>query len=317
MQFLADVLYKLILAVPVFGGVLMVTVIGGADADTVLSRGLVNAAQSVFEQLSDVPVALACFLIGLGTVAAGAAVVIWLARAGTLPVLVAGERVAPDAHRTLMSSEGLRLAHTTSLASFMHGLERFGRRYVRVGAILLVAYALIGAAFAFVIVATYRLSDRGGWSAAWPFVALLVASASVVAIAVVNLLADLLQVVIACRDCGVRDALRSLRAFLLHDGRQVIGVFGVVLVLVILATLASLVIVAALGLVAFVPWVGVLVAVPLQLAAWCVRAGLSSCTSTSRPMRLMSRSIVISRKVSPASSAPASPSTSSAWVQPT
>jgi hypothetical protein len=271
LQFLADSLYKVTLAVPVLGGVLMVSVLVGADAGTLLSRGMIIAAQGVFESLTDAPAALWCFLLALGLVAAGAAVVMWIARAGMLPVLVAGELTAPETNRALMTGEGLRLAHACGFGAFMDGLRRFGRRYLWVGAVLVLSYVGIGAAFAVVIVATYRLSSGGGWSAAWPLVALVVASGAVVAIAVVNLLTDLLQVVIACRDCGVRDAMRSLRAFLVHDARHVAGVFGVVLGLVVLATLASILVVASLGLIAFVPVIGVFVVVPLQAAAWFVR----------------------------------------------
>ena len=270
-QFAADSLYKLTLAVPVLGGVLVVSVLAGADAGSMLSRGMTNAAQNVFESLTGAPVALGCFLLALGLVAAGAAVLMWVTRAGMVPLLVAGERAAPDPHRMLMTGEGLGLARACTFATFIVGLRTFGRRYIWVGIGLVVSYIAIGAVFAVVIVGTYRLSDRGGWSVAWPLVALVVAFAAVVAIAIVNLLTDLLQVVIACRDCGLREAARWLRAFLVHDARQVAGVFGVVLALVVLATLASILVVASLGLIAFVPVIGVLVVVPLQAAAWFVR----------------------------------------------
>ena len=52
--------------------------------------------------------------------------------------------------------------------------------------------------------------------------------------------------------------------------REVAAVFGVVLVLVVVATAASVLATAGLGLIAFVPLVGLAV-LPLQLAAWLVR----------------------------------------------
>ena len=47
-------------------------------------------------------------------------------------------------------------------------------------------------------------------------------------------------------------------------------IFGATLVLVVLTTAASILATAALGLIAFVPFVG-LAALPLQLIAWLVR----------------------------------------------
>ena len=55
-----------------------------------------------------------------------------------------------------------------------------------------------------------------------------------------------------------------------RDGRGVAAVFGVVFGLVVLATAASILATAALGLIAFVPFIGLAV-LPLQLIAWLVR----------------------------------------------
>jgi hypothetical protein len=57
---------------------------------------------------------------------------------------------------------------------------------------------------------------------------------------------------------------------MLHDARQVLGIFGVVLALVLLATAASVLATTGLALVAWVPLVGLAV-VPLQVAAWLMR----------------------------------------------
>jgi hypothetical protein len=270
-QFVAEAVYKLALAVPIVGGVFMVSVLVGEDAGSMLSGGVRAAAGVVFESLSGAPVALASFLAALGLVAAGAAVVTWLARAGAVPLLVAGERSAPELGGASGAGVAFRRAAACDLGGFLARLRQFARRYLWLGAGLVLSYVVIGAAFAVVIVATYRMSDQGGWSAAWPLVALVATSGAVVAIAFVNLLADLLQIVIACGNCGLREAARSLKAFLMHDARQVAGVFGVVLALVVLATAASLLVTAGLWLIAFVPLVGVLVFLPLQAAAWLVR----------------------------------------------
>ena len=51
---------------------------------------------------------------------------------------------------------------------------------------------------------------------------------------------------------------------------DVIGVFGVILFLVVLATIASVGATTGLGLIAFVP-VATLIVLPLQLGAWLLR----------------------------------------------
>jgi hypothetical protein len=61
--------------------------------------------------------------------------------------------------------------------------------------------------------------------------------------------------------------------FLRQNAVDVLGVFGVVFALVVLATLASVLAAAGLGLIAFVPFIGLLV-FPLQLAAWILRGVL-------------------------------------------
>ena len=74
----------------------------------------------------------------------------------------------------------------------------------------------------------------------------------------------------ATDDCRLSAAVARLRSFLFHVARQVLGIFGVIMALVLLATAASVLVTAGLALVAWVPFVGLAV-VPLQLAAWLVR----------------------------------------------
>jgi hypothetical protein len=114
------------------------------------------------------------------------------------------------------------------------------------------------------------LAVRMNWPAVVPLTAVLVTAVALVAIAGLQLAHALLQAVVATDDCRLSAALGRLQSFLLHDSRQVLGIFGVVLTLILLATAASIMATAGLALVAWVPFVGLAV-VPLQLAAWLVR----------------------------------------------
>jgi hypothetical protein len=57
-----------------------------------------------------------------------------------------------------------------------------------------------------------------------------------VGVTAANLLFDLTRVVIVTDDCGVRAALARVRAFLLEDARQVLGIFGAMGTILLLAT---------------------------------------------------------------------------------
>jgi hypothetical protein len=89
-------------------------------------------------------------------------------------------------------------------------------------------------------------------------------------ITIVNLFYLLMQIVIAAEDCSVARAWGHMGAFLRQQRRGVSLVFAVVLALVVAATGVSLLATAALGLIAFVPFVGLAV-LPLQLLAWVFR----------------------------------------------
>jgi hypothetical protein len=93
----------------------------------------------------------------------------------------------------------------------------------------------------------------------------------VVWITAVNLVYLLAQIVIAAEGCGVGVACRRAVGFLRRAPRAVLAVCVVTVGLVVLATAASLVAATALGLISFVPIVGLTVW-PLQLLALALRA---------------------------------------------
>ena len=103
----------------------------------------------------------------------------------------------------------------------------------------------------------------------WGMTALLTA-AFVSWITILNFLYLLTQIVIAAEDCSVAAAMRRVAQFLRRARGPVAAVFLVVLAIVVFATGASLIATAALGLISFVPLLGLTV-LPLQLGAWLFR----------------------------------------------
>jgi hypothetical protein len=269
-QFVATALYNLVLAVPIVGGTFVVWAIVGRDMGTLLAKGVRQAAIGVFESLTGAPIALAGFLVALGIVAALGAVLTFIAKAGIVDRLAAGERSAGDAHRVPVRASTFVRLRTTRLDSYMAGVRRLAPRFLRLGAALIAAYSAIGIVFIGLVGATYRVSNGTAWSSAWPLIVFVATSAAVASVALVNLAYDLLQVILAFEPCSLREAVARMHAFVRHDARQVMSIFGVVLVLEILAVAISLVGTAGLELVAWVPFAGVLM-LPMWAAGWLVR----------------------------------------------
>ena len=111
----------------------------------------------------------------------------------------------------------------------------------------------------------------GRWVDHWSGSPTLLTIVFVVGITGVNLLYGLAQIIIVADECGVMAAGWRVLAFLRSDFRRIISVFGVMLALEVVATGVSLLAIAALGLIAFVPFLG-LMALLMQLAAWLLRS---------------------------------------------
>src|SRR5207253_3339456 len=87
---------------------------------------------------------------------------------------------------------------------------------------------------------------------------------------VVNLLYLLVQIAVAVERVGLADGCRAAARFVRAEFRQLTAVFSVLAVLVVAATLASALAWSGVGLIAFVPLLGLAV-FPLQIAALILR----------------------------------------------
>jgi hypothetical protein len=141
---------------------------------------------------------------------------------------------------------------------------------VKLGLGLMIAYAISAGGYLALMFNSFQSASEGVLFLGWTMMAAVWSSAFVVWITVVNLIYLLAQVAIAVEDVGVRTALKRVAQFLRDELREVAEVFGVVLLMVILSTTVSVLATTGLGLVAFVPIVGLAV-FPLQALAWVVR----------------------------------------------
>ncbi len=271
-QFIAEATFKILLAVPVVGGTFLVALVLNQDVNDVLGDefDLRDSATGVATSLLEHPVALVSFLVALGVVIVGGSVLMFILKGGSLAVLVAAQRHAGPLERYPVRLAMLRRASRSDVAVFLDGTRRLRRRFLRLGAFLLFTYLISGLAYLTVVVAGYRALGDEGFFVGWTVIAAACSAGLVGWLAVVNAAYLVLQVVVASRDVSIRGAVREAARLVRSDAGRTLGVFVVTAGLVGLGTLASIVVTAGLGLVSFVPFVGLAV-LPLQLVAWLVR----------------------------------------------
>ena len=153
---------------------------------------------------------------------------------------------------------------------FLDGCSRLFSRYLRLGLVLLVVYTASGSAYAALMLVGFSASTHPGVLLVWALFATIVSGALLVWITIVNVVYLLTQMIVAVEDVGVREAALRVTGFLRGAFREVTGIFGILLLLGVLAIAASLLATAGLGLISFVPFAGLAV-IPLQIAAWLIR----------------------------------------------
>jgi hypothetical protein len=164
----------------------------------------------------------------------------------------------------------LREAAQFTVPRFVDGCARLFRRYLMLGLVLMLMYGVSTAAYLAFIIYGYRAAGDRAFFIGWAFVAAASATALVGWITIINLLYLLMQIVTAAEDVGFVDAARAVARFIRAEFRELGGVFLVVFAMVIAATLASALAWSGVGLIAFVPLVGLAV-FPLQIIALLLR----------------------------------------------
>ncbi len=269
-QFVAESTFKVLLAIPVTGGALLVAVALRRDLADLLRGDLRDVVAAVANGLMTHPAALAAFLFAFLVVLLGGSAFMFLIKGGTVAVLAHADSTAGPIEQPPIRWDAFTDAARFSVDLFRGGASRLFRRYLGLGVLLMAAYALSGALYLLVLYVGYEVSSNGALLLGWTVIATILSSALIVWITVVNLLYLLTQIVLALSDKTVVQAFRAVAHFLRAELWDIIGVFTIVLVLVVLATGASIGATAGLGLIAFAPLAGLAV-LPLQLAAWLVR----------------------------------------------
>lgn len=269
-QFVAESTLKLLLAVPIVGGLFLVVLLLGGNADELLSGDLRDIAAQVFSALRQNIPALVAFSSAFAVVLLGGSGLTFVVKGGTVALLAAAEARAGAIEQPPVRLPAIRRAAVVAIDPFLAGCARLGFRYLKLGACLLVVYGATAGAYLGLVVGGLSLVGNAGILLGWTMAAALASSVLVVWITLVNFFYLIVQMVMAVEDVGLRRGVRHGFRFVRTSLREIAGIFGVVLLLAAMATVASILATAGFGLINLIPVLGLAV-LPLQIAAWLVR----------------------------------------------
>jgi hypothetical protein len=269
-QFVAESTLKLLLAVPVVGGIFLVVLLLGANADELLAGDVREVVAEVFASMRHNIPALVAFSGAFTIVLLGGSALTFLVKGGTVSLLAAAEAQAGPVERPPVRIQTVRRANVIAIEPFLDGCRRLWRRYMKLGACLLGVYGVTAILYLGFVVGGLSLVGNSGVLLGWTVAAAAASSILIVWITLVNFFYLLTQMVMALEDVGVRNGMRRAFRFVRTSLREIAGIFGVVLLLATIATVASIMATAGFGLINLIPILGLAV-LPLQIAAWLVR----------------------------------------------
>ena len=269
-QFAAETTFQVLLAVPVIGAAILVAALLGGDLAELLRGNLRDIFTTIAGTLMSEPVALVAFFGAFTIVLFGGSLLMFVVKGGTVDVLLTAEAAAGAIEREPLSYHQVAGASRFTLERFLAGCRRLYRRYVMLGLALMIAYALSGAAYLAFVAYGYRAAAGRLLIIGWIFNTALATFVLVVWITFINWGYLLLQIAMATEDLSLGAAAAAVGRFIRAEFRELAGMFGVILGVIVAATFASALAWSGVGLIAFVPLVGLAV-FPLQIAALLVR----------------------------------------------
>jgi hypothetical protein len=193
-----------------------------------------------------------------------------LVKGGTLDVLLAANESAGPIESEPLTFESVHSAAQFNLPRFMTGCVRLFRRYLGLGLVLMCVYAISGGLYLASVVYGYRATEGVVSVIGWTMIAAVATILLILWITLVNLVYLLLQIAMAADSIGLSEAFRAVARFVRAEVSVLARMFLIILGLVVGATLVSALAWSGVGLIAFVPVVGLAV-VPLQVVALILR----------------------------------------------
>jgi hypothetical protein len=269
-QFAAQTTFQVLLAVPIIGAAVLVAVLLGGDLSRLLEGSMREIFTSITDALMSEPFALGAFIVAFLIALVGGSLLMFLVKGGTVDVMLAANDLVGDVERQPLTLTAVHQAAAFSIPRYIAGCGRLFRPFVVLGCALVVAYAITAAGYLTFIVYGYQAAGEGVLFVGWTLLAAMATVALFLWITAINLVYLLMQIATASGAGGVVEASRAVGRFVRAEFRELGGVFLVVFGMVVAAWLASALAWSGVGLIAFVPLVGLAV-FPLQIAALALR----------------------------------------------
>jgi hypothetical protein len=269
-QFVAQTTFQVLLAVPIIGAAILVAVLLGTDLADLLQKNLREMFSTIAGALLSEPLALVAFITAFSLVLLGGSALMFVVKGGTVSVLLEANATTGPIETQPLAFDTVRSASRFSLQRFIDGCTRLLRPYLLLGLVLIAIYVISVAGYLTFVVYGYQVAEGRIIVIGWTFIAALAAAVLVGWITLINLLYLLMQIAIAAEGVGLVDGGRAVVRFVRAEFRELTLVFLVVFALVAAAMLASALAWSGVGLIAFVPLVGLAV-FPLQIAALVLR----------------------------------------------
>jgi hypothetical protein len=269
-QFAAQTTFQVLLAVPIVGAAVLVAVLLGGDLANLLQGSMREIFATITDALVSEPFALGAFITAFVIALVGGSVLMFLVKGGTVDVMLAANEQVGPIERQPLTLTALGQAAAFSIPRFIGGCGRLFRPYLTLGLVLMVSYAVTAAGYLAFIVYGYQAAGDGVLFIGWTFLAAIGTVGLFLWITAINVVYLLLQIATAAGHPTLGDAARQVARFTRAEFRELSGIFVVVFGMIVAAWFASALAWSGVGLIAFVPLVGLAV-FPLQMAALLLR----------------------------------------------
>src|SRR5436305_6165252 len=228
-QFVAETTFQVLVAIPILGAAVLLSVVIGTDLSVLLQGGLRDIATRIAATLTAQPIALASFGVAFSIALGGASVLMFLVKGGVLDVLLASHEAAGAFETEPISIDTIEPAACFTLPRFIDGCTRLFRPYVRLGLTLFLAYAATAGVYVVFVVYGYRAASGVIGVVGLTMVAAVAAVVLIVWITIVNFIYLLMQIAMAADNFGLADALRAVIGFVRAEFRILAQVFLIIL----------------------------------------------------------------------------------------
>ncbi len=269
-QFVAQTTFQVLLAVPIVGAAILVAVFLGRDLTTLLDGGMREIFAAITDALMAEPFALGAFIAAFTIALFGGSVLMFLVKGGTVDIILAANGKVDDIERRPLTLTMLADAVAFSISRYLRGCGRLFGAYLKLGLLLMVVYALTAAAYLALVMYGYRVSGDGVLFVGWTLIWIVVTIGLFLWITAVNVAYLLMQIALAAGSPTLGHAVLDVARFVRLEFRELGGIFITIFGVLVAAYIASALAFTGVGLIAFVPLVGIAV-FPLQIVAFLVR----------------------------------------------